>query len=223
MLARSCVRNVAVGVASAALVLGCVVQSEPYENGGSGGAGGSGSSSGGSTCSGTRSSQPLLVVVDPNETLKANPGQGVGVFVQYSTGGHWNIWWTCDTDDTNLGCAYDNTVTVSTGTITNVAGQELEASDTVTQANAQTVEAVTTTTTGVDGMTFDTPFSSGQTPVITLVAKLNGCESAYYACSNSTNSSGMCTMMFFVQNGQLDGNYTGMGLTDPLMLEPKSP
>ena len=64
---------------------------------------------------------------------------------------------------------------------------------------------ITTTTTAVDGVTFDTVLPAGTTPVITLDAKLNGVEDPTY--------------LFFVQNGQINGNYTGQ-LTDPLMLEP---
>ena len=214
MLAWSFVRNVALGVAGTALALAsvsaCVVQSEPGSGGYSGGGGssgggtGTGSSSGGSGAS----AQPMLVDVDPNQTMNAAPGEGVGVFVEYKTGGHWNVWWTCDTNKTGLNCAFDNIVTVSTGTITNVAGQQLEASDSVTQDSPQKVEAVTNTTTGVDGITFDTPFSSGQTPVITVQSQMGGLYSGQY--------------FFFVQDGEIDGNYQGM-LTDPLMLEPSSP
>jgi hypothetical protein len=212
MLAWSFVRTVALGVAGAALavasVTACVVQSEPGSGySGSGSAGGSGSSSGGSGGSGA-SAQPMLVDLDPDQSMNASPGEGVGVFIQYKTGGHWNIWWTCDTNKTGLGCSFDNTVTVSTGSITNLAGQVLEGSDAVTQPSAQKIEAVTATSTGVDGITFDTPFSSGQTPVITLDAKLNGSENSQY--------------LFFVQDGKINGNYQGM-LTDPLMLEPKTP
>jgi hypothetical protein len=162
----------------------------------------------------------MLVDVDPNKTMKASPGNGVGVFVEYATGGHWNVWWTCSTNKTSLPCAFDNVITVSTGTITNLAGQQLEASDSVMQDSPQKIEAITNTTTGVDGVTFDTPFSAGQTPVITLTVTLNGIESAQSNCEQG--GGGSCNDVFFVQDGQLDGNYQGM-LTDPLMFEPSSP
>ena len=177
-------------------------------SGSSSGGTGTGSSSGGSS----PSAQPMLVDVDPNQTMNAAPGEGVGVFIEYKTGGHWNVWWTCDTNNTGLNCAFDNVVTVSTGTITNLTGEQLEASDAVTQDSPQKVEALTTTTTGVDGITFDTPFSSGQTPIITVQAQLSGVYSGQY--------------FFFVQDGQINGGYTANPdhmLTDPLMLEPSSP
>jgi len=150
----------------------------------------------------------MLVDVDPNRTMNASPGEGVGVFTQYETGGHWDIWWTCDTSKTSLPCAFDVTVTVSTGTIANVAGQTLAAAEAPTQASTQSVELVTTTTTGIDGMTFDTVVPAGTTPIITLNAKLSGMDAPQY--------------LFFVQDGQINGDYAGT-LTDPLMLEPSSP
>jgi hypothetical protein len=199
------------GIVSAALLMGCTVQDGSGSSGGeSGYAGGSSSSSGGGTSSSGSSTptQPMLVDVDPNRTMNATPGNGVGVFTQYETGGHWNVWWTCDTSKTSLPCAFDVTVTVSTGTIANVAGETLEAAEAPTQATTQSVELVTTTTTGIDGVTFDTVVPAGATPIIRLDAKLNGLDDGQY--------------LFFVQDGQINGNYAGT-LTDPLMLEPSSP
>ena len=197
------------GIVSAGL-LACTVESQTGSSGAGYGSGGSSSSSsgGGTTTSSGGSTQPMLVDVDPNRTMNASPGEGVGVFTQYETGGHWDIWWTCDTSKTSLPCAFDVTVTVSTGTIANVAGQTLAAAEAPTQASTQSVELVTTTTTGIDGMTFDTVVPVGTTPIITLNAKLNGVDDAQY--------------LFFVQDGEINGNYAGM-LTDPLMLEPSSP
>ncbi len=222
MLAWSFVRTMAftvVGCATSALALGCVVTNDPSGGGGYGGGSGGSSGGGSGSSSGGGSTQPMLVDVDPDQTMNATPGDGVGVFVEYKTGGHWHVWWTCDTNKTGLSCSFDNLVTASTGDIENLVGQALESSDTLTQSGKGQVEALTTTTTGVDGMTFDTPFSSGTTPIITLTMKLNGIESAQFGCQNG---GGNCNVLFFVQDGQIDGNYQG-SLTDPLMLEPKLP
>jgi hypothetical protein len=202
------------GIVSAGLLLGCTVQEEPGSGGSLGGSAGyAGSSSSSGSASGSSSSsggttQPMLVDVDPNRTMNATPGDGVGVFTQYQSGGHWDIWWTCDTNKTSLPCAFDVKVTVTTGTFANVTATMLETSDTLTTPSAQDLELVTTTTTGVDGVTFDTVVPSGTTPIITLDAKLNGVDDGQY--------------LFFVQDGQINGNYAGT-LTDPLMLEPSSP
>jgi hypothetical protein len=165
------------------------------------GTGGGGSSGTGGGSSG--STQPLLVIVDTNQTMTASPGQGVGVFVEYQAGGHWNIWWTCDTYKTSLSCNFDVIATVTTGTIANVIGQ----SETVNQASSQQIEALSTTTTGVNGMTFDTPLGP-KAPIITVSASVDGAQSGSF--------------LFFVQNGQINGGYNGT-LSDPLMFEPSSP
>jgi hypothetical protein len=152
----------------------------------------------------------MLVDVDPDRTMTAAPGDGVGVFSEYQTGGHWHVWWTCDTNKTNLSCAFDVSVSVTTGTIANLAGQ-VGRGDTVTQASPTGIEATTVTTTGVSGITFDTvpPSGGGATrPIITLDAKVGGYEDPSF--------------LFFVQDGQVNGNFGG-SLTDPLMLEPSSP
>lgn len=212
--ARSIAQTLALGgIVSAALLMGCSVQgsTEPEGSGEGYGSGGSSSSSSGSSSSSSgsgASAQPMLVDVDPNRTMNATPGNGVGVFTQYVTGGHWNVWWTCDTSKTSLPCAFDVTVTVSTGTLANVAGQSPLSGSPVTQVSQQSIELVTTTTTGIDGMTFDTVVPAGATPIITLNAKLGGVDDAQY--------------LFFVQDGQINGDYAG-SLTDPLMLEPSSP
>ncbi len=204
MSAWAFVRTLCTAAASAALATGCYMQTDSG-GGMGGGPPGSGSGSGGSS---GPSTQPILVDVDPNQTMNATPGDGVGVFIEYQTGGHWHVWWTCDTNKTGLSCAFDNTITVATGTLTNLASQLGAPPDSATQANPQQIEATTTTTSAVDGITFDTPFSPGQTPVITLNALMNGVADG--------------TFLFFVQNGQINGGYQGT-LTDPLMLEPSKP
>jgi hypothetical protein len=175
---------------------------------GGGGYGGSSTSTDDAGTSSNASGQPMLVVVDSNRTMSASPGQGVGVFTQYQTGGHWNIWWSCDTDKTSLPCAFDVTVTTMSGTIANPAGQGLQGSDAFNQSTTQEVEAVTNTTTTIEGITFDTVVSDGTTPIITVDAKLNGVDDPSY--------------FFFVQDGEINGGFQG-SLTDPLMFEPSSP
>jgi hypothetical protein len=149
----------------------------------------------------------VLAVVDTNQTMTASPGQGVGVFVQYQAGGHWNIWWTCDTYKTNLTCNFDVVVTVASGTITNLASQMLQGTDVASQSGDQSVQALTTTSTGVDGITFDTPLGTNL-PVITVDASVDGARSGSF--------------LFFVQDGKINGGYAGT-LTDPLEFEPSSP
>jgi hypothetical protein len=206
MLAWSVVRTACVGMAITALAVGCVVQDTTGGSGGGYGPNGPQFTDDAGSDAGP-SSPSVLVSVDSNQTLTATPGNGVGVFVQYQTGGHWYVWWTCDTNKTGLPCAFDNTVSVQTGAITNPTGQTLTANDTVTQISPQSIEEITNTTNNVDGMTFDTPIVNGDKPIITLDVKLGGAE--------------QCGYMFFVQDGKVNGGYQGC-LPDPLMFEPSS-
>jgi hypothetical protein len=195
--------------AFAALITGCIIDSS--QSGGGGGYAGGGSSGTGSSSGGTTGGtvQPMLVDVDPNQTMNATPGDGVGVFVQYKTGGHWTVWWTCDTNKTGQPCSFDNGVSVSKGTITNVASMTPGIAATgVTQNAPGAIAAQTNTSTGADGITFDTPLTAGQVPVITVDAKVNGQENGGW--------------LFFVQDGKINGG-TNDTLTDPLMFEPTTP
>ena len=208
MSAWAFVTTIGLGVAGAALVLGCEADAQSGGGGYMGSGGGSSSSGGSGSSSGGGSTQPMLVDVDPNQTMNAAPGEGVGVFIEYKTGGHWHIWWTCDTTKTGQSCGFDNVVSVASGSITNVTGATGQQSSSPTAPMFVSVQATTTTTANIDEMTFDTPFSPGETPIITLDAKLGGVENGQY--------------LFFVQRGQINGGYRGM-LTDPLMLEPSTP
>jgi hypothetical protein len=146
-------------------------------------------------------SQPLLVDVDPNQTLETTPGSGLGVYVEYQTGGHWLVWWTCDSDQTGYACHYRIDASVTQGTLTNVAGQNLEPTDSVSQPNPQQVTAITATTSGADGVQFDA------TPGATLSVAVQVDADVYF---------------FFVQDKKVNGGYTG-ALTNPLLFQPTSP
>ena len=151
------------------------------------------------------SAQPLLVDVDPNRTLTATPGQGVGIFTEYTTGGHWHVWWTCDTSQTSLSCPFQIRITSPSSSI---AGAASDASSStggqLTTPSPQEIDDTVTTTTGTDGVTFRT--APGAT--ITLDASIGGVRDGAY--------------FFFVQDGTVNGGFKGT-LTDPLMLEGSSP
>ena|SRR5579883_2389484 len=206
MLARSNLRRIAFLVAAASCAfgaMGCVVDNQPSYGYGGGSGGGSGGSAG--TSSGGASATPLLVDVDPGRTLNAQPGQGVGVFTEYVSGGHWHVWWTCDTGKTGSPCSFDVKVSVDRDSILDVsADTSTSAASSVTQPTAQSLESQTTTSTGVDGVHFDTTPGA----IITLDASVDGMHDGSF--------------LFFVQDGQVNGGYQGT-VTDPLMLEGKTP
>jgi len=201
----------AFGVAASALVLGCVGESSSVGTSYGYAGGGASSSASGSSSGGGAGTKPMLVVVDTDRTMNATPGDGVGVFTEYRAGGHWRVWWTCDTSKTAQSCDFDVSaflanVLPGNGAITNVApigntsllpsgGPGLGEGDAEGQA---------TTTTSVDGIAFDAP--AGAT--ITLDAKMDGQEDASF--------------LFFVQDGKINGGYAGT-LTDPLMMQPSAP
>jgi hypothetical protein len=158
------------------------------------------------------SAQPVLVRVQPGKTLTAAPGKGVGVFVQYATGGHWTIWWTCDTNATGQSCNYDINATTKDGSITNVAGYDgttlsppdggLEGGG--AEAGPPSFPILASVTNQIQGVTFDTnPGAS-----IEVTAALNG------------NYDG--SLFFFVDDGKKNDGYKGP-LTDPLEFQPAAP
>jgi hypothetical protein len=197
--ARLCGLGSAAAIA-ALVALGCSGESTSEGYASPGYAGGAGSSGGSGGGTGTK---PMLVLVDTDRVMNATPGDGVGVFTEYRSGGHWRIWWTCDTNKTSQSCSF--AVSAATGgALSNAAGISLATGDTVQQSNGTEVSASTTTTTSVQGMTFDT--APGAT--ITLDAQMDGQETG--------------EILFFVQDGKINGGYMGT-LTDPLMLQPSTP
>ncbi len=187
-------------VSAAALLVGCLVDSTPSSS-----SSGSGPapqySSGGAAGSSGSAAAPELVYVDANQTLESTPGQGIGVYVEYETGGHWRISWTCDTGLTHLSCNFVVDASAATGTIANPAATAFESSDSLTEPSPQQIEATTTTTTGIDAVVFDTTPGAR----ITVNVQLNAPVS-----------------FFFVQDGKVNGGYQGP-LTNPLMFEPSTP
>lgn len=181
----------------AAVLTGCVVDSSPGSSGGfatsSGGAGPVPSSS--------PSATPVLVYVDANQTLESTPGQGIGVYVEYETGGHWRVSWTCDTGLTNLSCDFAVDASVATGAITNPAASGSSSQGSLTQSTPQHLALSTTTTSTVDGFLFDTDPGARVTVAVHLNAPVS---------------------FFFVQDGKVNGGYQGP-LTNPLMFVPSAP
>jgi len=153
---------------------------------------------------GSAAPQPVLVTVDTGKTMNADPGDGVGVFVEYAAGGHWSVWWTCDTVKTGQSCVFDVHAEARSGALTNAQGYQLLDGDTASAPSSQEVVAHTTTTTAVTGIAFD----SDPGAIVTLNATIGGvADPAYF---------------FFVQDGQVNGGFQGK-LTNPLMFQGSAP
>jgi hypothetical protein len=183
----------AMALALSGFLVGCTADTS--EAGLVGGGGPTGTSTAGSTTA------PLLADVDTNATLVTTPGSGIGVYVEYVSGGHWKVSWTCDTSITNLTCNFIVDATVTTGAITNESAEGFGSTDTLTQTSSTQIEAVSATTLGVNTMFFDT--TPGTT--IQVSVRLDAPVS-----------------FFFVQDGKVNGGYTG-ALTNPLLLQPTTP
>jgi hypothetical protein len=163
---------------------------------------GAGSSGTGGTTD-TSSPAPMLVVVDTGQTMTADPGQGVGVFIEYAAGGTWHIWWTCDTAKTNQDCDVAVGATVAEGTIGGIDAQELQGGF-YGQPNPSRIEASAKTTTETHGVSFTTNPGA----VLTVDATIGGLKDGSF--------------LFFVQDGKVNGGYTGK-LTNPLQLQGNAP
>jgi hypothetical protein len=51
-------------------------------------------------------SEPVYETIDADQLLHTDLGQGVGLFVEYSTGGGWRLWTSCDTSISDATCSF---------------------------------------------------------------------------------------------------------------------
>jgi hypothetical protein len=149
------------------------------------------------------SNAPMLVQVDTGQTMNAAGGEGVGVFVEYFKGGHWHLWWSCDTNRTSQSCNFDVHATVSAGSISNIDNGELNGG-VATPTSTSSVDVTSTTSTDVHGVRFDTAPGA----IITVEASVGGLKDGSF--------------LFFVQDGKVNGGFSGQ-LTNPLQLQGTSP
>lgn len=104
---------------------------------------------------------PVRAPIDTDQTLTSVPGQGVGMFVEYRKGGHWRIFTTCDTETPDnpqgVPCNFEGFVTAqsSSGSITDVVGEKLEAHDSFDMTSNNELHFVFQTASDTDGIWFD--------------------------------------------------------------------
>jgi hypothetical protein len=206
------------GIALASSLVACVIEDTghrrsmsdqpPIASGAPAGSGTVGATPAPSDGTTTTSPAPILVVLDTDQVMNADPGQGVGIFTEYFTGGKWHVWWTCDTTLSKQTCDVALSATVASGTIDNVDAGELQGG-VVSTPSPSRVEARVTTTTEVHGITFTTAPGA----IVTLEATVGGLKEG-----PGTNHS----FFFFVQDGKINGGFGGR-LTNPLQLQGKTP
>ena len=99
---------------------------------------------------------PKQVAITPDQTLKADAGDGVGIFVEYATGGHWHVWTTCDTNQSKVACDFEVFAIAEKGAkIANVQPETLESGDVAEELADGSAHLSASTSTEADGMTFD--------------------------------------------------------------------
>jgi hypothetical protein len=91
------------------------------------------------------STSPILAILDTDQVMNADPGQGVGVFSEYFGGGKWHVWWTCDTAKSGQRCDVALSATAASGTISNLDATAIDNGSAVV-SNGSRVDAQTTTT-----------------------------------------------------------------------------
>lgn len=152
----------------------------------------------------TASITPMLVDVDTNQTMDAEGGDGVGVFVEYFEGGHWRIWWSCDTNQTGQSCDFTVSASAATGTISNLDDHDLDDDAVLKEPSTSQIDVRSNTTTEVRGIRFDTDPGATITVEATLGSLRDG------------------SFLFFVQDGKIKGGFDGR-LTNPLQLRGTTP
>jgi hypothetical protein len=146
---------------------------------------------------------PMLVEVDTDQTMDAVGGEGVGVFVEYGKGGHWHLWWSCDTNRTAQSCDFKVTAVANSGALSKLDTSEVH--DGSAAADGTTgIVATTTSTTGVNGMRFE----SDPGAIVTVSASVGSLQDGSF--------------LFFVQDGKVNGGFAGK-LTNPLQFQGNTP
>jgi len=96
--------------------------------------------------------------IDANATMMdINPGNGVGMFVEYATGGLWTVKFTCDTTLTGITCPWSiNAQTLDGSAISAVDQQNLDSEDFIDHSTPSVLAYDGVTTTELDQFTFQT-------------------------------------------------------------------
>jgi len=128
------------------------------------------------------------VPIDAGETLEADPGEGVGVFVEYLGGGDWNVWATCDTEFSGFSCTYD--IFVSADGVSLRDDIDLEDGDFV-EEDFDVLQAGFDTDFDTDGISFSTFTDDPVQIEVWLDGELNG--SVVFWAANDTIYEGMPT------------------------------
>lgn len=113
------------------------------------------------------------VTIDSDEGIEADPGEGAGVFLEYQSGGSWELFTTCDTAVSDLLCEFDILLSVPLGyDFEQVVETELESDDYIVQVERGVMQLLWLTDVDFDRISFET--EPGQT--LRLDVLLDGLE-----------------------------------------------
>ncbi|MFT3772153.1 MAG: hypothetical protein QM820_42655 [Minicystis sp.] len=100
---------------------------------------------------------PAQELVDTGATMSVDAGQGAGLFIEYTGGGQWDVFTSCDTDVTNRPCDFDVIISVAPGvSISAPTLHDAEPVDTLELRSDGSFRITTGTASGLDGVTFTT-------------------------------------------------------------------
>jgi hypothetical protein len=95
--------------------------------------------------------------IDTNAHMPVTGGAGAGLWIEYQSGGSWDVYTSCDTDVSHRPCAFDVIVSAPEGA--SISGPELhdeEPVDTLELRADGTLRMITGTAAGLDGVRFTT-------------------------------------------------------------------
>ena len=100
-------------------------------------------------------SDVVFTTIDADHVLDTDLGEGAGLFVEYSSGGTWLLWTSCDTFVTGNSCAWDVSVR-SNAAIDALAESDLEPYDRVDVLSSNAFNFYSETYTHSDAVEFST-------------------------------------------------------------------
>jgi len=92
------------------------------------------------------------VAIQSDQQLSANPGEGVGIFVEYRAGGQWHIWTTCDTFTSKAVCSFDIFAGTRPELLRSYATDQAEGYDEVKDLGNGEIELLADTDSDTDGL-----------------------------------------------------------------------
>lgn len=114
---------------------------------------------------------PMLVSIDTDAVVTSEPGEGVGIFVEYAADGRWRVSTTCDTNYSDYACTFDVFASVDTmSDLTDFAEEDLEGSDRASLIEDGVLGFHAVTDTDLDAVSFTTTPGA----IVRLEAYLDG-------------------------------------------------